>query len=59
VLNLQKWTIALGLAVILIAAFVEVRRRRGHVPPPPPPPPAIAGEPQQIVPVTGQVVPPS
>jgi hypothetical protein len=48
VYNLQRWTLALGLAVILIAALVELRRRRG-TPPPPPPPPAIAGDVQQTV----------
>jgi hypothetical protein len=43
VLNLQKWTIGLALAILVVAAAVEVRRRRG-APPPPPPPPPVSGE---------------
>jgi hypothetical protein len=43
VLNLQKWTIGLSLAIMLIAVVIEVRRRRG-TPPPPPPPPPVSGE---------------
>jgi hypothetical protein len=37
------WTIAIGVAAIVIAAALEVRRRRGITPPPvPPPPPEVS-----------------
>jgi hypothetical protein len=40
------WTIAIGIAAIVIAIALDIRRRRGSIAPPVAPPPDIAGDPQ-------------